>query len=110
MRLLVPGGYMPDIARGALTVTICDGGTARQLALTIPGLGTRHDPPPEHGKAQPPCVFASLATQVTAAVDAILLLAALAYIIVHALRAAAIAKPRAVPYLRPPPRAPPAFR
>ena len=109
MRLLVPGGYMPEADRGALTVTICDGAAGRQLAMAIPRLDGSHHQQSEHGNSAP-CAFASLAGQAIAAADAVLLLAAIAYIVAHALRAPATAPYRAAPFLRPPPRAPPAFR
>ncbi|MEO6093351.1 MAG: DUF2946 family protein [Novosphingobium sp.] len=110
MRVLVPGGYMPNRVGGALTVTICDGGESRQLALEIPGLGSAQKQLPEHGKPFPACAFAALTGQAVAAADAILLVVAIAYIVLHALRAVGPAPPRAVSFLRPPPRAPPAFR
>lgn len=111
MKLLVPSGYMLSSGHGRMAITICSGVASASANMDMPGMGTGddHGQPKEHGKAEMPCAFSSLLAQALAAVDAILLLAAIAFIIrVGRLPAARAARP-ATRYLRPPLRGPPAF-
>lgn len=111
MKLLLPSGYMLSSGHGRVAIMICSGVATESTNMDMPGMqtGADHGQPKEHGKAEMPCAFSSLLAQGLAAVDAVLLIAAIAFILrLGRLPAASAARPVAR-YLRPPLRGPPAF-
>ncbi len=117
LKLLVPAGYMIGDYQGAITVTICSGMASETMTLPVTGMSgdmaemhgamPDHGKPREHGKGEMPCVYSGLSAQSLAAVDTVLLLAALAVVAALTLRAVPASTARIAPYLRPPLRGPP---
>ena len=106
IRSLVPAGYMPEVASGTITLTLCSGTMpAEPMTVAMPGMhhGDDHDGKP---KAEQPCAFAGLAAPALGSTDTLLLAAALAFAFLVAIapRPLRIAVPAR---LRPPLRAPP---
>lgn len=110
IKALIPAGYMLGGELGGgdhvLTVTICtdaSGGTmTQQIAVPTEGKGG-------HAKAEGACAWGLLGHAALAGADAVLLAAALAFILAlgfAAIRAVPLARSR---HLRPPLRGPPAF-
>lgn len=109
-KLLVPSGYMVSPGHGRIAITICSGVDSGSASMDMPGMqtGADHGQPKEHGKAEMPCAFSSLLAQALAAADAVLLIAAAAFLLrLGRLPARAAARP-VTRYLRPPSRGPPA--
>lgn len=108
MRLLVLTGFMPTMADGTITVSICSGSGARTMAIALPGLAD-HDPgTTDHPASQMPCAFAGLGLASLAAVDPVVLAVAIAFVMARA-PAGLVRVPSPRPeYLRPPLRGPPA--
>lgn len=116
MRMLIPTGYMLAVAPGGgVTIELCSG-YAPAAPMTMHGgdhagaHGTGHDgsETPEHGAKEIPCAFAGVATAALAATDALLLVAALFFILAAAFRLPIRLPAAAPPFLRPPSRGPPA--
>lgn len=99
VRLLVPTGYMPAVSHGHVAIVACPGVAA------MPGHDRHGDAP--HAGFEQPCAFAALAAPVTAAVDAVLLVVALAIVAARALRPIAQPWRDAGLRWRPPLRGPP---
>jgi hypothetical protein len=99
LRLLVPAGFMPSLAGGQLTVSICTGYGAQQVQLAVPAR--------EHGSVASPCAFADLSLPLLAGADPIQLAAALAFVLALALLLAFALPARRLAHLRPPLRGPP---
>ena len=99
LRVLVPTGFMPSIADGQLTVSICTGYGAKQVQIAVPGK--------EHGSVASPCAFADLSLPLMAGADPIQLAAALAFVLALALLLAVALPGRRIAHLRPPLRGPP---
>ena len=115
MKLLVPTGYMISSDQGRLAIVLCPGTSPSPPATDMSGMDmagahagmTDHGKSKEHGKAEMPCAFSSLAAQALGAVDPVLLIAAIAFIMVVAMRPAVLPVARHALYLRPPTRGPP---
>ena len=118
LRLLVPAGYMPMIAQGSVVLAICDG--AGPVTITAPAArtpmagmhhhsGTPADAAPVPSKPASACAFADLSTPAMASVDAVLLVAAIAYAVALAIRRVVPLRVREHGHLRPPLRGPPAL-
>ncbi len=106
IRALVPAGYMPEVAGGTITLTLCSGTMpAEPTTVAMPGMhhGSGHD---GKTKAEQPCAFAGLTAPALGSADALLLLAALAFAFLLALAPQPLSLP-APAHLRPPLRAPP---
>lgn len=114
MKMAVPGGYMVSNVAGWPAITLCPQVTAMppvngdmRHAHTShagsKGPGGSH----EHGKAEMPCVFTALAAATLAAIDPLLLVSLIAYVM--ALAIAGVAWPRRAEPARsrPPLRGPP---
>ena len=99
VKLLVPAGYMPDVADGRMAIVDCPGMTA----------GHPHGAPADRGATGQPCVFAALAAPVAAIAGAPIAAVMLVAVALLAWRPGEAAIPRASPRWRPPLRAPPAF-
>lgn len=112
LKLLVPSGYMVSGEHGRIAVTICSGVAPQPASMDMPGMQNDmadHGKSKDHGKAEMPCAFSSLMAQALGAIDPVLLVAAIAFVMGLALSPTrSIARP-AIPYLRPPSRGPPAF-
>lgn len=110
LKLLVPAGYMLSTAHGRVAMTICTGFVEAGPPSDMPGMNgsmPAHGPK-DHGKAEMPCPFASLAAAPLPAVDPVLLVALIAFIMAVGLRQATMPVPPGHRHLRPPLRGPPA--
>lgn len=125
MKLLVPSGYMVSSAQGRLAITVCPGVAPQATGMAMWPQATGmamsemhhamadtampggHAPSKEHGKTEMPCAFSSLSAQALGAVDPVLLVAAIAFVMAVGLkRVRPLARP-STRYLRPPLRGPP---
>ncbi|MFV0622473.1 DUF2946 family protein [Sphingomonas sp. ac-8] len=112
MRMLIPTGYMlAATPGGGVTIQLCSGYVpAAPMAMHAGDHGASHDGNDKqgHDSKEIPCAFAGVATAALAATDALLLAAALFFILAAAFRLP-IRLPAATPsFLRPPLRGPPA--
>lgn len=110
LKVLVPTGYMIVPDDGRITVAVCSGFGPQTMEIVIPGMDHAtpgSDSSKDGGAGDMPCAFAGLSTQFLGAVDAVLLVAALAIVAGQALRPMVRRLPRAALYLRPPLRGPP---
>lgn len=107
LRVLVPGGYMPSIDHGRITVKICTGAPdgPGTMVMAIPGLEHKQQP---GDVATGKCAYADLAQAMTGGADVILLAAALAFALALALQLISTLPVRPAEFLRPPLRGPPA--
>ncbi len=112
MKILVPGGFMPVVANGVLTIQLCAGAGPSTLATpqtthaAMPGM--THDPEKtQHAGREMPCAFSGLTTAGLAAADPVLLALAIAFVIATVFRVAPPVVARAPDFLRPPLRGPP---
>ncbi|MDO7843210.1 DUF2946 family protein [Sphingomonas immobilis] len=106
VKAIVPAGYMTVVSDGTITVQLCSGIQGKTMEIAMPGMKT---PGKDHpAKADMPCPFAGLSAPSLAAVDAGLLVLAIAFILAAARREPEPVAPRRAPYLRPPLRGPPA--
>ncbi|MGA1797351.1 hypothetical protein VH567_01050 [Sphingomonas sp. 4RDLI-65] len=125
MKLLVPSGYMIASDHGRLAITLCPGVSSQAIAMPMAmatpmtmsmhadmadhAMPQDHGSSKEHGKTEMPCAFSSLSAQALGAVDPILLVLAIAFVMALGLRAIR-PLPTSLPrYLRPPLRGPPAL-
>ena len=108
LKALMPAGYMTVSSGKSITVEICSGTGPASFTLHIPADGDS-----KGGKgstsAEQPCAFAGLGAQALAAVDPVILAAALAFAFIVALRFVDLRLPRHRAHIRPPLRGPPAF-
>jgi len=110
----VPGGFMPVVANGVLTIQLCAGAGPSTLATAtsqtthaaMPGM--THDPDKtQHAGREMPCAFSGLTTAGLAAADPVLLALAIAFVVATVFRVATPVVARAPEFLRPPLRGPP---
>jgi hypothetical protein len=109
MKVLVPTGYMVSATPGAIAIELCSGyGPVLVAPPTTDGMGHRHHHP-KSGKEtkEPPCAFSALSAPSLSGGDPILLLAAIPFIVLIALRLPEPGVARASDFLRPPLRGPP---
>lgn len=109
MKLLLPAGFMPVTSGHTLVLGFCSGYGPATLAVTIPASDDRTSPDEHRQKGEMPCAFAGLSMPGLAAVDPLLLLLAIAFLLERAIRTAAAIPAIARVYLRPPLRGPPRF-
>ncbi|VXD02574.1 conserved hypothetical protein [Sphingomonas sp. T1] len=112
MKILVPGGFMPVVANGVLTIQLCAGAGPVSAATPVPVHaampGMTHDPDKtQHAGREMPCAFSGLTTAGLAAADPVLLALAIAFVVATVFRAATPVVARAPEFLRPPLRGPP---
>lgn len=108
LRLAVPAGFMPVLDHGRVTLTLCPEAAPVPTAMAHRGHGGHHDAQQtDGGGAQDRCAFADLSLPLTGGVDAVLIAAALAFVMAAALLRPVPPAPRPAPRLRPPLRAPP---
>ncbi|TKD51501.1 DUF2946 family protein [Sphingomonas baiyangensis] len=108
MKLLVPNGYMADTSGASgmtITVSICSGTGPQTTAITIP-MDEQHDDADRAVDAMP-CAFAGVPGAMLAAVDPVLLVGAIVFVLASGLVRQQFVLPRAVRTLRPPLRGPP---
>ncbi len=112
MKILVPGGFMPVVANGVLTIQLCAGAgpvsaaTPAPVHAAMPGM--THDPDKtQHAGREMPCAFSGLTTAGLAAADPVLLALAIAFVVATVFRVAPPVVARAPEFLRPPLRGPP---
>lgn len=111
LRLLVPGGYMIAVDHGRATIELCSGVAPQPMPMggaAMHGDMPDHGRSKDHGKAEMPCAFAGLSAASLGAVDPILLVALVAFVMT--IGRGPIEVPTIVrrAHLRPPLRAPPA--
>lgn len=110
MKIIMPTGFMPSVSNGQIVVSICSGTGPITMVMTIPGLEHRKSEGDGHqGEAGQPCAFSGLSAPLLAAVDPILLAAAILFVVALGMRSLALPAATAPPYLRPPLRGPPAI-
>ena len=123
MKLLVPSGYMIASDHGRLAITLCPGVSSQAMPMAIAtpmamsmhadmadhAMPQDHGSSKEHGKAEMPCAFSSLSAQALGAVDPILLVVAIAFVMALGLRPMRLLSSPLRRYLRPPLRGPPAL-
>jgi len=107
LKLLIPGGYMPTVHDGRITIAVCSGTSTTPMVMTIPGFADRDDAPQDQAKPDQPCAFAGLSLPSLAAADPIVLAAAIAFIVATVFRMATPVRAATRAHLRPPPRGPP---
>jgi len=116
MKLLVPTGYMLASQSGHIAITLCPGAasmTATSMDMSTPDhimaghAMPEHDPSTSHGKTELPCAFSGLSALALASVDAILLAAAIAFVVALGVRRVHAPVHASAPHLRPPLRGPP---
>lgn len=107
IKALIPSGYMlSDKAGHVLTVTICGDASGQALTkqIEVPARGKG-----DHAKAEATCAWGLLAMAALGGADALLLAAALAFILALGFMAGRPALPARRGQLRPPLRGPPVF-
>lgn len=115
MRVLVPSGFMPVVHHGVVAIVPCSGTGPVAVKTHEPaahgtthgarhhgGDGTSHDSSPG------PCVFSGLAAPALTGADPFLLIAAILFVMVQAIRQPERPSAMRRPRLRPPLRGPPA--
>ncbi|WP_010545685.1 DUF2946 family protein [Sphingomonas elodea] len=106
MKAVLPAGFMPMASGGTIVLGFCSGYGPQKMAVTLPARGDGSDPA-EHQKSEMPCAFAGLGMAGLAAVDPVLLVLAIAFVLALAIRTATAIPAVARVYLRPPLRGPP---
>ena len=107
MKLIVPVGFMPQLADGGVELVMCDGMAPPAPMATMHGMHGHHHGHDGPTKPDAPCPFAGLAAPALGGADPIQLAIALADILVAGLVAATAIRLRAVGHVRPPLRGPP---
>lgn len=112
LRVMVPAGFMPAVGDAGLTLVVCPGtveaAPMRHDAAMMAGMA--HGDRPDGAPAAPRgCAFADLAVPLIGGADAVLLAAAVAFVLALGLARRSVVPVRAAPRLRPPSQAPPAL-
>jgi hypothetical protein len=106
VKALMPAGFMPVASNGVILIQLCSGQGPRTIVWELPGQSGK----PDHGeqeKVEAPCAFSGLFSPTLAAADALLVAAAIAFILATGFRLPPrIALWRDI-YLRPPAIGPP---
>ena len=113
MKLLVPAGFMPVVSAGAITIQICGGTVSAPMPMAATAVGAmpgmmHHQDKSDHQGREMPCAFAGLTAPALAATDALLLAAAIAFVVATGFRRSIPTLVRAAAFLRPPLRGAPA--
>jgi hypothetical protein len=106
MKILVPGGFMPVVSAGAMTIQICAGTAPVKMAM--PGMA-HHQDKSDHQAREMPCAFSGLSAPSLAAADMVILALAIVFILGRVFRSKQRSPVAAPAYLRPPLRGPPPF-
>jgi len=109
MKALVPAGYMVGTQARTITMELCADASGGHVTREV--VIARGDAPgtAEHGKADGVCTFSALAMAALGGADAVLLAAALVFILLLGIAAVPVFARRNTGQLRPPLRGPPAF-
>lgn len=117
IKLLVPAGYMLSAEHGRLAISLCSGVVPSPTPVAMPasmpmagmhGDMDHHEQKEPHGQVEMPCAFAGLSHhQALGAIDPILLVAAVAFVMAAGIAPARARKPALFDHLRPPLRGPP---
>ena len=106
MKILVPGGFMPVVSAGAMTIQICAGTAPVKMAMA--GMA-HHQDKSDHQAREMPCAFSGLSAPSLAAADMVILALAIAFILGRVFQSKQRSPVAAPAYLRPPLRGPPPF-
>lgn len=112
LKLLVPTGYMIEAGQGRFALVACSGfgpEVAAPAMKAMHGAMPGHDRTGDHARVDMPCTFAGLSAAMLGAVDPLLLVALIAFVLATGFAPAAPPALRRAPYLRPPLRGPPRF-
>lgn len=104
MKLAVPAGFMPVAAPGQLMVLVCTEFGPQHVAIDVPGMPAKPD---DGAKMDQPCAFGGLGLAWLPGADAVLLAAALVFILALGFAAVTVPLLARTPRLRPPLRGPP---
>lgn len=107
MKALVPGGFMPVVSAGSITIELCSGFGPEKMTMAMPGMadhGGKHD---QSGKGEMPCGFGGHAPPAFSTVDPILLALAIIFVTATVFRIALASAARTPAFLRPQSRGPP---
>lgn len=104
MKLAVPAGFMPVAGPGQIMVLVCTEFGPKHVAIDVPGMPAKPD---DGAKMDQPCAFAGLGLAWLPGADAVLLAAALGFILALGFAAAVVPRLARIPHLRPPLRGPP---
>ena len=107
LKLIVPAGYMLATGHDRVAIVLCPGTTPAEPAMQHGDMAGHHAPA-DKGKAEMPCAFAGLSVAALGAIDPILLVALIAFVLATTWLVAARTLPVRPAYLRPPLRGPPA--
>ena len=113
LKLLVPTGYMIASDHGQLAITLCSGVAPAAKTMDMPGMAgdmSAHGPSKDHGSVEMPCAFSGLSAASLGAVDVILIVALIIFILSTGLASSPLSVRSDPHYLRPPLRGPPAYR
>lgn len=104
-KVFVPTGYMFTPTASGFTVQLCSGQGSMPVVLDV----GKPAPAEDHsGKMDAPCAFSGVGMAAMAAVDATLLIVAIAFVMALGIRSTRAPPIRPLARLRPPLRAPPA--
>ena len=106
LKVLVPTGYMISNGPSGPAITVCSGMDAAP-GMSMPGDLPDQGKSKDHGKVGVPCPFASLSAQSLVAIDPVLLVELLVFIMVGGIAATVAGAAPSRVWLRPPLRAPP---
>lgn len=112
LKLLVPTGYMISGDHGQLAITLCPGVAPAAMTMDMPAMAgdmSGHGPSKDHGTVEMPCAFSGLSAASLGAIDPILVVALIVFILTIGLASSprpVRSEPR---HLRPPLRGPPAY-
>lgn len=109
LKALVPAGYMLEAGHKVLTVAICQDSAGQSVThqIVVPMKGSPAGEAAKHAEAGKACAWSSLGMASLAGADALLLAAALAFILTLGFAPIAAPRPRRALWLRPPLRGPP---
>lgn len=109
LKLLMPAGYMIGSEHGRVTVMLCSGVASGPMAMPNMHGETSGHGKTDHGKAEMPCPFASLASATLGSADPIQLAELVAFVMAVGLLPAVLPAIARRIHLRPPLRGPPAL-
>ncbi len=109
LKALVPAGYMLETGHKVLTVAVCMDSAGHTVTrdIVVPMKGSPAGEAAKHAEAGKACAWSALAMAALAGSDALLLAAALAFILALGFAPLAAPLPRRAVWLRPPLRGPP---
>ncbi|KQM41322.1 hypothetical protein [Sphingomonas sp. Leaf10] len=108
LKLIVPTGYMLSVDHGRVAIMVCPGTVPAQPVMHHGDMAGHHAPA-DKGKGEMPCAFAGLSAAALGAIDPILLVTLVAFVLATGWRAVVQPLPARPAYLRPPLRGPPRF-